>query len=279
LFYTTPEKKEQGLFVPRKTKRFFFMSRGIDESRVILTARAFFHYSYTEHNRMQNSESTRPCLERLTTRELARMADREGIDIPPDLDRIFIIQELLEYAGQDQRPPEPEVAPPGGRLEPVPLPRRYNITWLELLPRDPLWVFAFWEIKAQDRERLEASPDFEGYCLRGRLMGTDMTFSIAVGNDDNAWYLGFPSQRGPYTVELGVNFRQDGRGADNRGTERHGVKEPVFKTLAASAPFVMPRLPDPVEREECLSNSLLRLSGAESFLAFRGGDRLSRVSS
>jgi hypothetical protein len=201
---------------------------------------------------MQTTEPIRSRLERLTTRELARMADREGIDIPPDLDRIFIIQELLENAEQGPLPPEPEAPPPGGKLGSAPLPRQYNITWLEILPRDPLWVFAFWEIKTQDRERLEAAADFRGYCLRARLSGADMAFTVAVGNSDNAWYLGFPSQQGTYTVELGATFRPDD----------YGAEEPVFKTLAVSARFALPWQPNPAELEEHPAHPLIRLSGA-----------------
>jgi hypothetical protein len=210
---------------------------------------------------MNNAESVRSCLERLTTRELARMADREGIDIPPDLDRIFIIQELLEQEllknSETPLSSGPE-APPSG-FGPVPLPRHYNITWLEILPRDPLWVFAFWEIKAQDRERFEALPGFDGYCLRASLAGA--AFTVPVGNDDNAWYLGLPSQRGEYTVELGFSFR---------GGEARRLEEPVFKRLAVSAPFTLPEGPG---LEKIPDNPLIRLSGAGTFSALSGYTR------
>jgi hypothetical protein len=47
---------------------------------------------------MLDSETTeyKTFLESTTTRELIRMADQAGIDIPLDLDRIFIIRELLD---------------------------------------------------------------------------------------------------------------------------------------------------------------------------------------
>jgi hypothetical protein len=208
---------------------------------------------------MNNAESVRSCLERLTTRELARMADREGIDIPPDLDRIFIIQELLELEllknSEEPPSPEPEIPPPGKM--PVPLPRHYNITWLEILPRDSLWVFVFWEIKAQDRERFEAVPDFDGYCLRAHIAGAGAVFTVPVSNDDNAWYLGFPPQRSEYTVELCVSFRGETR----------GLEEPVYKTLAVSVPFTLPR---GTGVEKIPDNPLIRLSGAACFPPFHG---------
>ena len=44
----------------------------------------------------QTAEEYKAFLKSLTTRELQKLADSAGIDIPPDLDRIFIIRELLD---------------------------------------------------------------------------------------------------------------------------------------------------------------------------------------
>ena len=41
---------------------------------------------------------TRSYLETLSSWELVKLSDHYGIDIPPGLDRIFIIEELLEIA-------------------------------------------------------------------------------------------------------------------------------------------------------------------------------------
>jgi hypothetical protein len=225
-------------------------------------------------------ENTRSYLESLTTRELIRMADREGIDIPPDLERVFIIQELLETDSLES-PPEPKEQ---GRLSPVPLPKQYNITYLEVLLRDPLWVFAFWEIKKYDRELFENSEDFEGYCLRVSSLGSALSpdrktsgektprsetvFTVSVGVEDTAWYLGFPPQGGEFYVELCVRFRNS-REPDRNGTDM------FLKSLAVSRPFSMPRLFNPPENEETLKNLLIRLSGAEYFSILRNTERFS----
>jgi hypothetical protein len=209
---------------------------------------------------MRNATSERALLEQRTTRELARMADREGIDIPPDLDRAFIIRELLENSAA---PPPPADDPePDGRNRPVPLPRKYNITWLEILPRDPLWVFVFWEIRSQDRERFEAAANFEGYCLRSCAAGQDTAFTVPVGSGDTAWYLGLPPARGGYTVELCVCFRHD--------------KGPLVRPLAACGPFLMPLFFG--EAGEGADNPLIRLSGAVWFPRRRSFERPSRPS-
>jgi hypothetical protein len=223
-------------------------------------------------------ETTRSYLESLTTRELIRMADREGIDIPPDLERVFIIQELLENDSLEVSP-EPEER---GKLSPVPLPKQYNITYLEVLLRDPLWVFAFWEIKRHDKELFENSGDFEGYCLKVSSAGSGLSpgrktsgeraflpetvFTVSVGTEDTAWYLGFPPQGGEFYVELCVRLR-------NPREPGRDEMDLLLKTLAVSRPFFMPRLFNPPENEEMLKNPLIRLSGAENFSFLRNTDR------
>ena len=47
---------------------------------------------------MDNSVLTRTYLETLSTSDLIALADDYGIDIPPELNRRFIIAELLEAA-------------------------------------------------------------------------------------------------------------------------------------------------------------------------------------
>jgi hypothetical protein len=196
------------------------------------------------------------------------------------LERVFIIQELLENDSIEE-PPQPEER---GRLSPVPLPKQYNITYLEVLLRDPLWVFAFWEIKKYDKELFENSGDFEGYCLKvssveppvsGRKMPgeravlLETVFTVSVGTEDTAWYLGFPPQGGEFYVELCVRLRNP-RDPGRDGTDL------FLKSLTASKPFSMPRLFNPSENDETLKNPLIRLSGAEYFSLLRNADRFSR---
>jgi hypothetical protein len=209
----------------------------------------------------------RSYLESLSTEELIRMADRRGIDTPPDLDRVFVIRELLEI--------EDEAVSAGDLLlgrelpENTVLPKRYNITFIEVLIRDPLWVFVFWEIRNSDRERFEADPDFPGYYLRVLFHGPagdsgasveDLSFAVLVGAEDTTWYLGFPPSGGRYRVELCA------------GDEEKTV-------LALSRVFTLPRLLDRDGAEEALANPLRRLSGAETLPILRNLDRQSRLRS
>jgi hypothetical protein len=230
---------------------------------------------------MDNSCLTRPHLESLSTDELIKLADGFGIDIPYGLERIFIIEELLDLAmvehteaGKDAdgdiRQDFNEVAA---------LPKQYNISFIEVMIRDPLWAFVCWEIKTHDREVYENAPNFEGYCLRVvPLDGKDTaaagenSFTVPVGLRDGAWYLGFsPMENRRYRVELCCALRGD--------------REVV---LAASRSFRLPRLLEPRFPEPAGStvqsgdiqavyhNPLACLAGANDFPVTRNQDRQSR---
>jgi hypothetical protein len=209
---------------------------------------------------------TRPYLESLATQELTALAETRGIDIPPALERVFIIEELLDSVPDDESRTA-EAAPPLGKadyLESVPLPKHYNITYLDVLIRDPLWVFAFWEINARDKELYEGAPDFGGYLLKvcpRDLPGTgpgENSFTVPVGAADTAWYLGFPPGEGWFKVELCV------------------LRGGVPAVLAVSRPFRVPALLDPSGRAEGW-NRFSILSGLDELPVLRNMDRLSRL--
>jgi hypothetical protein len=220
----------------------------------------------------------RPYLESLTTNELVRMADSFGIDIPPSLERVFIIGELLDVASDEDAETEEETADvlEGAEfLDSAPLPRQYNITFIEVMIRDPLWAFVFWEIKGSDKELFEKEADFEGYCLRvnpigkGGAVQKENSFTVPVGHDDTAWYLGFSPELAAeaaiadaaamYQVELCV------------------LQGPEPAALAVSRLFTMPRLQPPKGGGQEAFNPLIRLSGAEDFRVTRNADRLPRA--
>lgn len=225
---------------------------------------------------------TRVQLENLATGDLIRIADRFGLDIPPDLDRIFIIEELLEttssewpaedFAAETEQNPQAELPP----LEAAALPRQYNITFIDVMVRDPFWAFVFWEIKAQDKEQFEKIPDFDGYYLKVSPLiaapGAEGVFTIPVRPHDTARYLGLSAaaEKSPapgdrqeprrYKVELCA-------GTKNEET-----------VLAVSGPFSLPRPHQlPVGRNFAAENPALMLSGYQDFLIARKNERLPRA--
>ncbi|MDR2303646.1 MAG: DUF4912 domain-containing protein [Treponema sp.] len=232
--------------------------------------RAFFH----DDPGMMETVYSRPYLESLSTDELIQLADKAGIDIPPHLDRIFIISELLEYGEVEEAyADDTEESPPpqADYIDAVPLVKQYNITYIEVLIRDPLWAFVFWEAASGIREIHENALDFGGYSLlvspahsgKGR---SEDSFEIPVGIEDMAWYIGFPpelrkaGERGMvscYQVQLCAS-REFGR-----------------VSLCESAPFTMPALQGPPSQPDTLS-PLAALSGAAEFRVTCLQDRKSR---
>jgi hypothetical protein len=240
---------------------------------------------------MEDPRLTRPYLESLCTDELVKLADSFGIDIPSGLERIFIIEELLDLAFGDELVPEDDLANRPDFIEAAVLPKQYNISYIEVMIRDPLWAFVFWEVKGHDRERHEKAPDFAGYCLRvipltisagaasgghrrassgkAAALDRDNSFTVPVGVNDTAWYLGFPPAEGRYIVELCA------------------LREETETALTVSRPFKMPRLLEPPARclpdenlpediQEVYQNPLACLSGARDFAVIRSADRRSR---
>jgi hypothetical protein len=232
---------------------------------------------------MEESRLTRPYLESLSSGELVKLADSFGIDIPSGLERIFIIEELLDLSFDGEFSPEGELGERPDFMETAALPKQYNISYIEVMIRDPLWAFVFWEVKGHDKELFEKDPDFEGYCLRVIPLKTDdgkispavtpsplereNSFTVQVGVNDTAWYLGFPPAEGCYQVAI---------------CALRGEKEIV---LTVSRPFKMPRLVEPPNRkaglpmdlQDIYQNPLACLSGARDFAVIRNVDRQHRA--
>jgi len=160
-----------------------------------------------------------------------------------------------------------------------PLPKHYNISFIETLIRDPLWTFVFWEIKKHDRDQHENSINFECYRLRvvplkepGFQPDMAASFTVSVGKNDCGWYIGFPPNGWRcYKVELCAAHKHE------------------YAVLAESRPFFLPRLIQPrletnsmvLDKDEEIQslyrNPLAQLSGIDNFLLFRGVDRQSRT--
>ena len=192
-------------------------------------------------------------LERLSTDELVKLAEKNGMDIPPDLERMFIIEELLYLdRGGIGRTEESG--------EHTALPKQRNISTIEVLVRDPLWAFVFWEIRGHDQDG--------DFCLRAIPLKKDGispdmagSFTVPVGAHDSAWYLGFPPDGGNYfKVELCV------------------IRGEQYTTIATSRPFKMPRLVESKrdsngEMQAVYRNPLAHISGVECFSLLRSMDR------
>ncbi len=219
---------------------------------------------------MNQKRLVRTYLETLTTSELIKMADNLGIDIPPDLERIFIIQELMETSEDlgfkdSQTSMEPINDMP--LIESVPLPKQYNINYIEVLLRDSLWAFVYWEIKAHDKFTHESDPGFEGYFLNViALPGKEKKpvidpFTISVDISDTSWGIYIQPEITSFRVDLCVKTGE------------------TREVIISSREIRVPRIFDPLNEtlKDVPEYPILSLSGIEEFEILRNVDRAIRM--
>ncbi|HEY9054187.1 MAG TPA: DUF4912 domain-containing protein [Rectinemataceae bacterium] len=158
----------------------------------------------------------------LSDNELAHIAERMGIYIPEGLDRPFILEEILDaleedsgervfshdgtghveekkLSGTSYRTPQP--------LSGAVLPERYNETMIRALPRDPAWIYAYWDIAERRRGPLAEQEGQYSLFLRVteiRRQGDHKKdfFDIPITLDDWKWYINVPMPGSVYRVDL-----------------------------------------------------------------------------
>lgn len=93
------------------------------------------------------------------------------------------------------------------------LPQEYGVTMAALMPRDPNWMFVYWEITPNSKARL-AREHGQDLFEKGRQVlrvydlahadGPARHFDIPVMLDANNWYVHVPEGGGSYCCELGL---------------------------------------------------------------------------
>ncbi|MDR0539506.1 MAG: DUF4912 domain-containing protein [Spirochaetaceae bacterium] len=218
----------------------------------------------------------KPCLENLSTSEIAALACASGIEIYGALDRNALLRELLEDAAENSgllrnrsfadaieeqeienehiQNLENKPKTDRGRAneyELAKLPLNYGMSVIYAIVRDPLWVFVCWELLTGKKKNMERRPNFRGYLLKVREKAAGEKnysdfYSVSVGNKDSAWYLHFTPSGGTFRVEL---------------CARLGAAELV---LATTGDFTLPRMLV-TGSNELYNNELWQISGIKDF--------------
>ncbi len=165
---------------------------------------------------MKTKILSRAYLETLSTPDLISLADEYGIDIPDDLNRRFIVGELLEAAEELDRPEQDKMltdeehAPV--HTDEEELPKTYNETVISAMLRNPAWAFVFWDIRADDLTRLNASGDFSHLSLRVSIFDQidsslpAESFEVQVSMDGRSQYVLLPFGKKFFRVDLIAHF-------------------------------------------------------------------------
>ena len=170
---------------------------------------------------------TREKLTSLSEEQLESIAKREGIHGYEEFEREDLIDSILEALEEDRNEREHNNNS-AMRLEhkkydilrdeevdlltqdEYPLPEAYNDTRIVLLLRDPMWVYAYWDINRSQIDTLKEEPFFEGFFLRvyefhgerPEEHNIEEYFDIPVGENDRSWYVNLNRPGSDYAVEL-----------------------------------------------------------------------------
>ena len=99
---------------------------------------------------MKDKNITRSYLETLSFSDLVGLADEYGVDVPEDLDRRFLIAELLELAQEEAEQDDEMIISSEKGDGKQALLGNYNETQVSCVFRNPAWLFVFWNINEND---------------------------------------------------------------------------------------------------------------------------------
>jgi len=169
---------------------------------------------YVHHScAMDTMLVSRTYLESLSTADLISLADEYGIDIPEELNRRFIIGELLE-AVEDAGIEKKETLQESAEIpEGTDLPISYNETCITSVIRNPAWVYVYWDISTADIEKIQQNNTFSSLMLKLNFFSrTDEekpaeVFDITVSLKDREQYIFLPTTNYSLRVDLVVECK------------------------------------------------------------------------
>ena len=108
---------------------------------------------------MNDEPLNRASLEKLSFSDLVQLADEYGVDVPEDLDRRFLIAELLELA-EESNTTEDEmvISSESEEQPPIVFNGNFNETQVSGVLRNPAWLFVFWNLNSSDFAKIQDNP-------------------------------------------------------------------------------------------------------------------------
>jgi hypothetical protein len=164
----------------------------------------------------------------LSDNALRELAKKEGIEVPPDVAKVLLIDLLLEVLG-DEFEEQDLQNNDSVRLQRIKydlayiekieetgedtvFPSHYNDMRIVLMLRDPFWAFAYWDTKGGSLKFVKKEHEADGIVLRvlrlksaaaGLSAQTVLdSFDIPLGINDSSRYVNIPQQDAFYSVSL-----------------------------------------------------------------------------
>lgn len=156
---------------------------------------------------------SRNTLETLTSSQLIDLADEYGIDIPDNLNRQFIIEELIEVAKEiDENSNYKEtikVSDDAVNSIATELPESYNETKIDVMLRNPVSLFVYWDFSEVQLKQLNSNRT--SIYLQISFFDTmesekpEDTFDIQINIEDREQYILIPGGKKFVRVDLMQN--------------------------------------------------------------------------
>lgn len=202
---------------------------------------------------MNDTKLSRAYLETLPSADLIALADDFGIDVPENLNRRFIIGELLEVAEDLADDDLAEVS----QEETVASAETYNETVISAVLRNPVWLFVYWDVNKSLILSVRASTRVRSLSLRVSMFTKDSlevaadSFDVPITIEDRNRYVLLPSGFGSVRVDLVLDLED-------------GTQEMLASTGMVSLPLVPERIANPLP--ETPVSPVLRLSSLPDLL-------------
>lgn len=102
---------------------------------------------------------SRGYLENISFADLIKLADKYGIDVPENLNRNFLIGELLELEEESNFHSDDNmiIDDENDQNSSDYLPQSYNETQISCILRNPVWAFVYWNISDSDNNVIKSS--------------------------------------------------------------------------------------------------------------------------
>jgi hypothetical protein len=164
----------------------------------------------------------------MVSADLIALADQYGIDIPENLNRRFIIAELLEVIAEVEAERNNHMELVDCTDSSLELPQTYNETTVTAILRNPVWLYIYWDISTSDLSLIRS------------LTGTQASLRVIIHDKD-----GNPSLSDSFAMPLELDCREQyvlipgGKKAVQieLGYEKKGGKK---QTLAVSPVISLP---------------------------------------
>ena len=157
---------------------------------------------------MNNEQISCAYLETLAFKDLVKLADEYGVDVPQDLDRRFLIAELLELAQEESNASDLQmiITDDDEENEEINLPANYNETQIAAILRNPAWLFVFWNISEFDMNKIKHQKEtlhikVNTYKKSENSMITD-SFEVQVLDESQEQYVLLPKGIDFVKIEL-----------------------------------------------------------------------------